>query len=797
MKKLKKIPFFLIIFSFVVVAASPFGIGNNADGEIKIEVNTAIAQSVGQCQSAYGAFRTGSTGTCTYNGKVYQFKSFDQSRLEVNLMNVDGNPADGLRINSNNTIAVVNPETGRIVTPATTGQSGTQAKTEAAKPADQESACGFWNFIGAPITCTTYAFMSFFAWLLGVAGLLLDAVVTTTVIQLPAFLTSSGLIRFVEQAWTFMRDIANIVLIFSLLLIGISTILRIEEYGAKKLLAMIIFAAILINFSLAFTRIIIDASNYVSYQLYYQTFPFTANQASGVGTRGTISQTFMESLKLTTLYSNAGDVNQAKVKDIIGGTKSFIVFLMGSILFAIVAYSFLIAAFHFIGRMVVFLIVMVLSPLAILAYFLPFYKSFWKQWWDALWSNAIMAPAYFALLYFVIQAIQAIGRANPSVPFSASILEPSSQNIGTFLSFAIVIALALIMLSAARKIGTEGVHVINLSTKAIGKYGGGFVARNTAGRIFYKAAQSETTKSFVANRPVIGGLYKRTLDVVSKGKFGTSKGYEQAVAAKKKSAESLNKFAKSANAPTPPIRKEGETDDDWKERVEDYEKKKKISEDAGKKRSETFIRNLPSTFRGDRDAQTALQVKFLEEEKKKKDQEERDKKVSDELVSANERLLQIHEDLRKQIEDRQMAEAGGIDPSIKTTFDNLLNVNNAILKDAREKDPKLKLSKEDRETLLEGRKILELKAEKHLDEELSHIRASIDTLKKDPSNKPQLAKLYVQQTILNKLVPQKQTRANVERRQVEIAERRANAPKPPEEKEDKKDDAGKKDASGH
>ena len=57
------------------------------------------------------------------------------------------------------------------------------------------------------------------------------------------------------------RDLANMFFIFILLYIAIATILEIAAYNAKALLARLIIVALLLNFSLFFTRVIIDASN--------------------------------------------------------------------------------------------------------------------------------------------------------------------------------------------------------------------------------------------------------------------------------------------------------------------------------------------------------------------------------------------------------------------------------------------------------------------------------------------------------------------------------------------------------
>ncbi|MBI2020994.1 hypothetical protein HYS99_00585 [Candidatus Giovannonibacteria bacterium] len=70
----------------------------------------------------------------------------------------------------------------------------------------------------------------------------------------------------VTAAWTIIRNFANIWFIFLLLFVAIATILRVQRYQAKEMVLWIIIMAILINFSLPITKIIIDVSNILTFQ---------------------------------------------------------------------------------------------------------------------------------------------------------------------------------------------------------------------------------------------------------------------------------------------------------------------------------------------------------------------------------------------------------------------------------------------------------------------------------------------------------------------------------------------------
>jgi len=115
-----------------------------------------------------------------------------------------------------------------------------------------------WGSIKAGIAISM---LSVSGWVLGASGLFFDIVINQTVENMATLVDS---IAGIDIAWRVLRDMVNMIFIFALLYIAIATILRIEEYGAKRLLARIIIVALLINFSLFFTKVAIDASNVLS-----------------------------------------------------------------------------------------------------------------------------------------------------------------------------------------------------------------------------------------------------------------------------------------------------------------------------------------------------------------------------------------------------------------------------------------------------------------------------------------------------------------------------------------------------
>jgi len=68
----------------------------------------------------------------------------------------------------------------------------------------------------------------------------------------------------VKTGWLITRDFANLGFVLAIITIAFATILRIETYGVKKMLTRLIMIALLVNFSLPLTGVLIDASGVVS-----------------------------------------------------------------------------------------------------------------------------------------------------------------------------------------------------------------------------------------------------------------------------------------------------------------------------------------------------------------------------------------------------------------------------------------------------------------------------------------------------------------------------------------------------
>lgn len=229
-------------------------------------------------------------------------------------------------------------------------------------------------------------------------GSLFDMAVQHVVIDFKSTLESLNVLKGVESGWTLLRDIVNILIIAVFVFIAISLILGLKAYGQKKMIARVLVIATLINFSLLFTKIIIDTSNFFAYAVYKQT--------AGAGTTApAISSQFVRPMGITSIYKTDEAV-AAIAKNTEGGAFSALVIgLVGGILFIILAIVLIYGAFLIVARAVLLILLMIYAPLAFFTYLVPhFEESFfgWKGWWKTLINNAAFAPLLMLLLSIAV-----------------------------------------------------------------------------------------------------------------------------------------------------------------------------------------------------------------------------------------------------------------------------------------------------------------------------------------------------------------------------------------------------------
>ena len=337
------------------------------------------------------------------------------------------------------------------------------------------SCSGLSNYWSNPLRCTTRlvtvglstVLISISAWVLALSALIFNWSVDNTIL-----LFSSSVFDKVEggvnAGWTAMRDIANIVIIGMFTFIAISTILGIQEYGARKLLARVLVIAVLINFSLLFTKIIIDTSNFTAAQFYASSSGYTsigdaqtaaATRSSGgvhltedpvTGASGSslnqlqqigIAGAFIRFLGVTSVSDTA------KALDAGGETQGGWVVLahgiLATILLLATAFILLYGTYLLISRAVLFIFLMVTAAGAFATHLIPKMNESeygWDGWWSSLLHNAALAPILMILLWVTLKVSSKMSDLSNGTLGGLASGSPGTS-IGPLFSYLIILGL--------------------------------------------------------------------------------------------------------------------------------------------------------------------------------------------------------------------------------------------------------------------------------------------------------------------------------------------------------------------
>jgi|GEM_PF-1676912 len=370
---------------------------------------------------------------------------------------------------------------------------------------------------------------------LGIAGWFLDETLKITVFNLSDTLGSgassnggiSGIGNFINIAWTFFRDIANILFIFLILVVAIKTIIGGSLTGQKKALSRIIIVALLINFSLFFTKLVIDVSNIATVGIYNS---FVTDSLGGTDTG--IANAAAGFLGVQTFYTARGAQSIIAEKS---GINKIIVAFFALIIMLVTASVFLAATFLFIARFFVFILAMIFSPIALVSTIIPTGDSFFKKWQKALLSNALFAPVFFLLIYITFLFASNTLKTETAEGLFTEIGTSGENGFSEgflYLLFNYIMVMAFLFMSifVSKKVGAAGsggaMSIMSTGTKILGGTSFGLAARfgrGTIGRAGNALANSSRVKNLEASSSFfgrsLGGALKNIGDSGAKASF--------------------------------------------------------------------------------------------------------------------------------------------------------------------------------------------------------------------------------------------------------------------------------------
>lgn len=331
----------------------------------------------------------------------------------------------------------------------------------AVKNSEYYGGSSLWNCIEQVL----YSVLGIMAWVLGLAVWLFTAVFDITVLGMTKFINSMEAINIV---WKVFRDFSNILFIFILLYLAISTIIGLNEHGVKHTLSKLILVAVLINFSMFFAKVVIDSSNILAISFYKKIQPSdntadfsniynTPTKEGSIDIKSLVKESgiagaFMGSFKLQKIYED-------KAGEVADGATAFAsrpdagtVFIMGTIAMFIVFCIFIAATIIFIKRLTTLTILVMTSSLAFAASLLHKTEHMAHEWWEKLLAEAFYAPVFVAVIWMAILVM-----TDPN--FGGTFLDKKAEgffNVSTIINYIIVINFFIMALVAGEKMGAGG-----------------------------------------------------------------------------------------------------------------------------------------------------------------------------------------------------------------------------------------------------------------------------------------------------------------------------------------------------
>lgn len=298
-----------------------------------------------------------------------------------------------------------------------------------------------------------------------------------------------------STGWIQVRDLANMFVVLGFVVIALATILRFNDYEAKKLLPKLIGVALLINFSGLFCGLIIDGTNIF-------TIHFLKAGGGNVG------------IDMVGLFDKAASLVDWKK---LGGMKDKTAYITNAIFF-VIAYGMTAIAFFYlsiilVARQAIFGVLFVLSPLAFICWVFPATNKLWKMWLENFIKWGLIGAQVAFFIWIASTMLQGV--------ITGAVTPGNSADIGGIIGILVVLYIAT---TVARKSSGAGAGALmGLAAGAVG------LAKRTAIKGTKAAAGTALSagKNVGGRVPVpgtgtsIAGLYTNTRNKLTKGLEGS------------------------------------------------------------------------------------------------------------------------------------------------------------------------------------------------------------------------------------------------------------------------------------
>ena len=366
--------------------------------------------------------------------------------------------------------------------------------------------CSLWanSILESCITAAVAWILLFLTWVMGMVLFVVNLIFE--------FILQFSIVRFKELAgiadvgWSAIRDVSNIFFIFILLYIAIKTVLDVGG-DTKKLILRVILAALLINFSGALARVVIDSGNVLTLMFWE-----SAKGKDSGGKTGTIGARIINGIELVRvsglakappgLPEDVGVPSASPTETI--GFWTIVIQGIGGLIFVLVTIFLLgIATYMFVRRALYLVFLIMVSPFAFLIFAFQGFTGAASKWWSTLVCHTFFAPIFMVLFSVSIKVVESAGK----------ILMPEGKDpdlVPQLVFFVIATALLFSSLLAANSLGCTGaVGAAAWAGKKFKDYGkrtAAWTGRNTLGWGAAKIASSERVRAMAERAQKVPGL---------------------------------------------------------------------------------------------------------------------------------------------------------------------------------------------------------------------------------------------------------------------------------------------------
>lgn len=421
----------------------------------------------------------------------------------------------------------------------------------------------------------SYAILYLSSWVLSISASLFDYAIGYSLGMSVIF----DEFKAISYGWEMLRNLINLFFILILVYISIATILRIESYGYKKLLGKLVIAAVLINFSMFFTKIMIDVSNVVAIVFYKQINDRAQQSTSNSGAskdnkQSHISYGIINALGLqevwgvgssikskTNTASSSSGLDPASISKDFGIKNDTIslnpwamtlVGLGGTVFVLILSFVFFAAGVMFLGRTIMLIGLAVVSPVAFTAGILPQTAKLADGWWKKMRTNLLFAPAYMIMMFIALEMLWGNSSGQKGGGFMSLFTAEDFSAIGNVFYFIFMCVLLTMPLAVAASFGAMGSKKMQGWGSGLGKWGKNFAINRATAPVSWglnKASKSTTLAKIATGNSAIGRFIGsrslQGLDKLAQSKLGGDSSYRSRVDADKKAIEERAKLATS------------------------------------------------------------------------------------------------------------------------------------------------------------------------------------------------------------------------------------------------------------